>query len=98
MAERETIEEFATAHPSLDFPGRSKITLQEMSQKIMVCERHLLNLIDEGSLKATLAEGIRSRRAATRVTRKAWLRFLQSRLFSHMRNQRSRRAGALQNG
>ena len=59
-------EQLQFSFPSLDFPGRSVLKVDEVAEKLGCTARHVLNLIEEGKLRC-LNAGAGSLRAYYRI-------------------------------
>lgn len=65
--------------PSLDFPGRTTLTLQEIAKKLSCTVDHLHNFIDEGALQAVNIRGTGTKHNCWRVPIETYRQFVLSR-------------------
>lgn len=65
---------------SLDFPGRTVLTLAEISQRIGFCERQILNFVDSGELVAMDGASKGASRRALRIVAESYRAFVLKRL------------------
>jgi hypothetical protein len=65
---------------SLDFPGRTVLTLAEIAERIGFCERQILNLVDSGELDALDGASKGASRRALRIVAESYRGFVFRRL------------------
>lgn len=65
---------------SLDFPGRTVLTIAEVADKLGLCEEHVCDLVDEGELAAVDASSKGASRRALRVVIESYRDFICRRL------------------
>jgi hypothetical protein len=65
---------------SLDFPGRTVLTLAEISGRIGFCERQILNFVDSGELIAIDGARNGASRRALRIVAESYRAFVIRRL------------------
>lgn len=66
--------------PSLDFPGRTTLTLQEIAKKLDCTTTHLIHLIEDGSLQAIDIKGAGGVRNTWRVPIENYRQFVAKRM------------------
>lgn len=81
------IEQLQFPFPSLDFPGRTSVSIPEIARKLGVSDQHLLNEIDEGSLVGLDLKGKRATKRCVRVPLEIYHSFVLSRLTGPLRGQ-----------
>ncbi len=62
-----TAEQFVFPFSSLDFPGRTTVSLGEIAQRLGVSVDHLLNEAEHGALKGLDLKGAKATRRNVRV-------------------------------
>jgi excisionase family DNA binding protein len=80
------LEQF-TFFASLDFPGRTVLTVAEISERLGYARQHILDLIAEGELTALNGAGKGAMRSSIRVPIEGYRNFILSRLTGPMRNE-----------
>lgn len=66
--------------PSLDFPGRTVVTVAELADKLGVTEQHIINLIECQELAAVNTGRVRLGRAWYRIPLESWHAWLLGRV------------------
>lgn len=70
---------------SLDFPGRTSLTIAEVAARLAVSEQHIVNFIADGSLPAVDLRGASATRSTKRVPLEAYRDFVAARLSAPLR-------------
>ena len=60
-------EQLQFPFPSVDFPGRTSLTLDEVRGKLGVSKQHVIDLIIEGKLQAIDVRSVGAQRALYRI-------------------------------
>jgi hypothetical protein len=66
--------------PSMDFSGRTTLTLQEIADKWACTTQHVMNLIEDGSLGAIDIKGPGAKRNLWRVPIENYRQFVATRM------------------
>jgi hypothetical protein len=75
-----TPQQIELPYVSLDFPGRTVLTIAEISLRIGFCERQILNLVDSNDLTAVDGASKGSSRRALRIVAESYRAFVIRRL------------------
>lgn len=78
------VEQLQFPFPSLDFPGRTTLTVTEMARRLGVSDQTILNLADEGEIPGVDLKGKHATRRCLRVPIESWRNFVLSRLTGPM--------------
>jgi hypothetical protein len=63
----------------LKFPGRSTLYVKEVAEKLDICPRHVISLIEEGKIRAINVAGVNvSDRKSYRIPVSEYERFLKN--------------------
>lgn len=75
-----TPQQIELPYLSLDFPGRTVLTIAEISLRIGFCERQILNLLDSGELVAVDGASKGASRRSLRIVAESYRAFVIGRL------------------
>lgn len=70
--------------PSLDFPGRTVVTVPELAQKLGVTEQHVINLIECGELPGLNTGRAKLGRSWYRIPLESWHAWVLQRLSANI--------------
>jgi predicted DNA-binding transcriptional regulator AlpA len=80
-------EQLVFPFPSLDFPGRTAVTVPEVAAKLGVSDQTILNLVDDGSVAGLDMKGRRATKRCVRFPIEVYHTFVLSRLTGPLRGQ-----------
>lgn len=81
------IEQLQFPFPSLDFPGRTTITVGEIARRLGVSDQTILNLADEGAFPGVDLKGKRATKRCLRFPIECYRNFLLERMTGEHRNE-----------
>lgn len=80
-------EQLAFPFPSLDFPGRTVVSVPEIAARLGVSDQTILNLADDGSFAGIDLKGKRATKRCLRFPLEVYHAFVLSRLTGPLRGQ-----------
>lgn len=80
-------EQLQFPFPSLDFPGRTILTVAEIAQKLHVSDQQVLNLAEEGAFAGLDLKGLRATKRCLRIPIESYRNFILSRMSGEHRNE-----------
>ena len=72
---------------SLDFPGRSILTVDDVARKLGVSFRHVVRLAETGEMTVMNMNGVGARRALVRIPLESYRAFVVKRMSGPMRSE-----------
>lgn len=69
-------EQLQFPFPSLDFPGRAHLRVEEVAQKLGVTPKHVGELIEQGKLVALDNRSVGASRACYRIPIESWRNYV----------------------
>ncbi len=73
-------EQLQFPFPSLDFPGRTTLTVNEVAERLGVTDRHLMNLAEDGSFPGIDLKGAKATKRTLRIPIENYRDFIVSRM------------------
>ncbi len=82
-----SVEQLQFPFPSLDFPGRTALTISEIAERLGISDQHVLNLADDGSFPGLELKGAKASKRSLRIPIENYRDFIVSRMTGPARNQ-----------
>lgn len=79
-------EQLQFPFPSLDFPGRTMLTVSEIAERLGISDRHVLNLAEDGSFPGLDFKGAKATKRALRIPIENYRDFIVSRMTGPQRS------------